>query len=57
MLRYVARGLSKKEVASTMHLSVKTIGTHRENIKTKLGLQHAPQLIKMAVSWFGGSPS
>ena len=47
----IGEGLSTRDIAERMHLSVKTIGTYRENIKTKLGLQHYAQLIQTAVSW------
>jgi DNA-binding NarL/FixJ family response regulator len=51
VFRLIGEGLSTKEIASRLHLSVKTIGTYRENIKEKLGLKHYTQLVKMAVFW------
>ncbi len=47
----IGEGLSTRDIAERLHLSVKTIGTYRENIKTKLGLQHYAQLIQTAVFW------
>jgi FixJ family two-component response regulator len=34
-----------------LHLSVKTIETYRENIKHKLGLRNAAELIRLATHW------
>jgi DNA-binding CsgD family transcriptional regulator len=33
-----AEGLSAKDIASRLHVSVKTVGTHREHIMAKLGI-------------------
>ena len=49
VFRLIGDGLSTREIAGRLHLSVKTIGTYRENIKDKLGLKHYTQLVKMAV--------
>jgi hypothetical protein len=38
-------------VATVLGLSFKTIETHRENIKHKLGLQGANQLVHFATEW------
>ncbi|MFH0726935.1 MAG: response regulator transcription factor [Pseudomonadota bacterium] len=51
VFRLIAEGLSTREIADRLHLSAKTIGTYRENIKEKLGLKNYTQLVKMAVFW------
>ncbi|MFH1166375.1 MAG: response regulator transcription factor [Pseudomonadota bacterium] len=51
VFRLIGEGLSTREIATRLHLSAKTIGTYRENIKDKLGIKHYTQLIKMAVFW------
>ena len=51
VFRLIGDGLSTKEIASQLHLSHKTIGTYRENIKVKLGLKHYTELVKYAVHW------
>ncbi|NKQ58637.1 hypothetical protein HFP15_37920, partial [Amycolatopsis sp. K13G38] len=38
VLRLIARGRSNKEVAAALHLSVKTVGRHVENLYTKIGV-------------------
>ena len=51
VLRLLGGGKSTREVAGVLGLSFKTIETHRENIKHKLGLQGASQLIHFATEW------
>ena len=38
----IGRGRSTKDIAKQLHLSVKTVETHREKIKAKLGLASGP---------------
>lgn len=47
----LGRGRSTKEIAAALHLSDKTIQTHREHIKEKLGLPSAVTLVRRAVQW------
>ena len=49
VLQLIGKGLSTRQVASQLGLSVKTVETHRENIKQKLKLENAAQLIQYAV--------
>ncbi len=51
VLRLIGEGFSTKEIADRLHLSIKTIGTYRENIKEKLNLKHFTGLVKFAVHW------
>lgn len=51
VFRLMGSGLSTKEITERMHLSHKTVGTYRENIKNKLGLKHYTELVKFAVHW------
>jgi DNA-binding NarL/FixJ family response regulator len=44
-------GLSTREVAQRLNLSVKTIETHRAQIKRKLGLRNSTELVQRAVEW------
>jgi DNA-binding NarL/FixJ family response regulator len=44
-------GLGTAKIAHTLNLSVKTIETHRENIKHKLGLNSAEALIERATKY------
>jgi len=44
-------GLSTREVAQRLNLSVKTIETYRESIKAKLNLASSTELTRHAVQW------
>jgi DNA-binding NarL/FixJ family response regulator len=47
----IGRGCSTAEIARQLSLSVKTIETHRQHIKRKLGLTCAGELVRHAVHW------
>ncbi|HSN55653.1 MAG TPA: response regulator transcription factor [Candidatus Sulfomarinibacteraceae bacterium] len=47
----IGNGLTTRQIAERLQLSVKTIDSHRENIKAKLGLDSAIDLVRHAVLW------
>ncbi|HRQ63553.1 MAG TPA: response regulator transcription factor [Xanthomonadaceae bacterium] len=47
----IGHGESNRIIAAALGVSVKTIETHRENIKRKLGLASAHALVEAAVRW------
>jgi DNA-binding NarL/FixJ family response regulator len=47
----IGRGLGTQDIARQLHLSVKTVWVHRINIKKKLGLETANDLVHYAVRW------
>ena len=49
VLRYIARGMSKKEIAQTMHLSVKTVENHASNVMTRLAIHDRVELARYAI--------
>ncbi len=49
VLAYVARGMSKKDMASTMHLSVKTIENHTGALMSKLRIHNRVELTRYAI--------
>ncbi len=51
VFRLIGRGMSTREIAEKLNLSVKTIGTYRERTKEKLNLKHANELVRCAVHW------
>jgi DNA-binding NarL/FixJ family response regulator len=52
VFQLIGQGLSTQEMADKLYVSVKTIEVHRVNIKTKLNVPTAPELIRFAVRWF-----
>jgi two-component system response regulator NreC len=49
VLQLLAEGKTKKHIASLLHVSVKTVGSHRRRIAKKLGISSDAELIKYAV--------
>jgi DNA-binding NarL/FixJ family response regulator len=47
----VGRGLNTAEIADRLGVSIKTIETYRSNIKAKLHLKDAAELIRFAATW------
>ena len=47
----LGQGRSTQEIAAALNVSVKTIESHRENIKDKLDLPHANALVARAALW------
>lgn len=48
ILTRVAKGLSSKAISSELNISVRTVETHRQNIKSKLQLSTTAELTKYA---------
>ena len=51
IFRLIGTGLPPREIARQLCLSVKTIETHRMNIRKKLGMANAFELTRHAVQW------
>ncbi len=51
VFRLIGEGITTRAIAGQLQLSVKTIETHRENIKAKLGLKNGTELGRLAVQW------
>ncbi len=51
IFRLIGTGLPPREIARQLCLSVKTIETHRMNIRKKLGMANAFELTRHAVRW------
>jgi len=54
VLRHIAMGVSNKQIARELDLSVRTVETHRLNIKRKLGIEGQAELIRYAVQHADG---
>ena len=53
VFQLLGEGLTTSEIASRLHISGKTVESHRLHIRDKLGLKTPPQLTKFAVRWAG----
>jgi len=51
IFQLIGQGNGTRQIAERLHVSVKTIEVHRLNIKRKLDLSTATQLIRAAVRW------
>jgi len=54
ILHMIGKGMSTRETANSLNLSVKTVESHRQRIKRKLNLNTGAQLVQYAVNWFAG---
>lgn len=53
VFQLIGEGLTTSEIGSRLHISGKTVETHRLHIRDKLGLKTPPELTKYAVRWAG----
>lgn len=51
IFQLVGRGKSTREIANELNVSVHTIDSHREHIRSKLDLRSGTELIQRAVQW------
>jgi DNA-binding NarL/FixJ family response regulator len=51
VFQLIGQGRGTRQIAEDLHLSVKTVETHREHIKEKLKLKEAVSLLRFAVQW------
>ncbi|MCE5328042.1 MAG: response regulator transcription factor [Planctomycetaceae bacterium] len=47
----IGNGLPTREIAQRLHISSKTVDSHRENIKDKLKCASASRLLRQAIHW------
>ena len=51
VLRLIAAGKSTRDIAEALNRSVKTIETHKQSLKLKLGADSPAALVRLALSW------
>jgi len=49
ILLMIGKGMSTRETAHSLHLSIKTVESHRQRIKRKLNLSTGSQLVRYAL--------
>lgn len=55
VFQLIGQGIGTRDIARRLKLSVKTIEVHRANIKQKMGLKGATELVRHAVRWVESS--
>src|SRR5271169_4187288 len=55
ILHMIGKGMSTRETAQSLNLSIKTVESHRQRVKRKLNLNTGAQLVQYAVNWFSSS--
>jgi DNA-binding NarL/FixJ family response regulator len=51
VLDALAQGLGTREIAELLSMSAKTVDSHRRNMREKLGLSSAADLVRYAIQW------
>lgn len=51
VLRLIGEGRATRRIAHDLTLSLKTVESHRDNIRRKLGLENAAELLQYATLW------
>ncbi len=51
ILRAIAEGLSSREIGEALHISARTVDTHRTNMMKKLGVTKVVGLLRWAIKW------
>ena len=51
VFQLIGLGLSTRNIAERLGIGIKTVETHRENIKNKLGIEHSTALVREATVW------
>lgn len=57
VLSLIGRGMSSRQAAESLNVSVKTIESHRQSLKRKLNLATNAQLLQYSVQWFASRAS
>ena len=53
ILQLVGLGHGTRQIAEELHLSPKTVETHRLHMREKIGLKTSQELVRFAVEWVG----
>jgi DNA-binding NarL/FixJ family response regulator len=54
VLELIGNGVGSRQIADKLHVSIKTVESHREHIKAKLGLARAAELVSYAFNRYHG---
>ncbi len=51
VFQLIGRGRTTHQIADALHLSMKTVSSHRESIKLKMELSNSAELVRNAIRW------
>lgn len=51
IFQLIGFGNSTREIAESLHLSIKTIESHRQHLKRKLQVKNSAELVREAITW------
>jgi len=51
VFRLIGQGYGTRQIADTLHVSVKTVNTYRQHIKGKLKFETGSELLRHAIQW------
>jgi DNA-binding NarL/FixJ family response regulator len=51
VLRLIGEGHSTRHIAAVLHVSIKTVESHRAHVKEKLQLNDTTELVRYAMQW------
>ena len=51
VFRLIGQGYGTRQIADTLHVSVKTVNTYRQHIKEKLKFETGSELLRHAIQW------
>lgn len=57
VFQLIGSGLSTREIAEKLHISIKTVESYREHLKEKLKLKNSTELVHQAVQFFSSNQS
>lgn len=56
VMSLIGRGVSSREAAEMLSVSIKTVESHRQSLKRKLNLLSNVQLLQFSINWYAGRP-
>ena len=51
VLRHIGQGKNTRTIADELHISVKTVDTHRMHLKEKLQMPDSQAVLRFAIEW------
>lgn len=51
VFQFIGEGKSTRQIAEQLHISIKTVESHRQHIREKLNLENGTELVRYAIHW------